>query len=679
MAVVEERMEIDLTGEAFTDELQSNVGASAFTLDHDWFWGGATLEIWTGLGKTGTKLTEGAGDDYVLSVEDTYLTSESGKTVYGKVQVVNAAYQACALYFNGEYIADSVKAAHINTLQDQIDDLGGAQDRITKGSQTIDAGVDVGDAIFPNVTREVVDLCSAADWTDDAEITSTVNSSTSIMPPAALNLTKDTGANTVASISKTQSNQLDFTSKKQNLYLYIDDAATLAKLTTLDCVTIRYGSDASNYYAWEKNKADMAVGWNFIDNLTSATADSTTGTPVIASMDYVYLALKTNNAGDTWTAGKVIMDYWFLASDEEWKTSGQSLPSPQAIYIGSNTVLFKGYTDQLSDLIPSLYYWMGTDGKPTPDRSAAFNDIRLFFALSNTEAVVDIEIEGDAKAINNLATMGYSIGGKDNAGAVVDAVDQYTPDVWTAMSVLPAPSRSMNYCGGVAGKGYSCYGNGGSALLDVDEYVLDSWASMANGTAPARYGSAANRMDNKLYCATGYASGYILDCDEYTPPSTWVNETNKIGSGVYYVSGFELADKGYWLGGYSGAYQTYTHEYVAGTDTWNNRTAFPGSGKYITAAADMLSKGYLTGGDEGSHVSDHDEYDESGDSWTTRTVLSVGACAFMGAFQVGNKYYAFGGYTGGARKNHCLEYIVDAWATVQVMLANRYEMGAFEI
>ena len=60
-----------------------------------------------------------------------------------------------------------------------------------EGSQTIDGSVEIGDPVFFNVTKEPVDLCDIADWTDDAEITSSVNTSDFILGNA-LNLTKDT-------------------------------------------------------------------------------------------------------------------------------------------------------------------------------------------------------------------------------------------------------------------------------------------------------------------------------------------------------------------------------------------------------------------------------------------------------------------------------------------------------
>ena len=606
---VAERMEINLTGAAFLDELHTNVGAGAFALDHDWFWGAADLEIWTGPGKTGVKLTEGAGDDYVLSVEDTYLTSESGKTVYGRVQVVNAAYQLGDLYFNGEYIADSVKAEHINELQDQIDALGGAQDRITKGAQTIDAAVEIGDPIFFNVTKETVDLCDVADWTDDAEMTSSVNTGESILSNA-LNLTKDVGANTVASLSKTVLVQIDFTGKALNLFLYIDDAATLAKLTTLACLTIRYGSDNGNYYQWEIDAADLAVGWNDIIGLTSANADSTTGAPVIASMDYAYLALQTNNAGDTWVAGKAIMDHWFVLSDEEWRLAGAGTPSPQAIYIGSNEVLFAGYTDQFSNLIPGQFYWMRSDGSWTTIPGEAYNGTKLGYAISDTEFIVDIDIEGQNSSITagmgkGGTVKGFVMGGWTGAAAKATIEDMVFSGETSSLIAATLDTAKR----GVAGvssptKGYGMGGNTGAATAVIEDIIFADETSQAIAATlnVARWAPAGVFSDLKGYAAGGYTGAVVEndidDMDFATETSTILAATLDVAKTT--ICGASSAAKGYFLGGDTngaGIYTAVISALVFATEAEANIAATLDTAKAPESSGAMSAlKGFVLGG-----------------------------------------------------------------------------------
>ncbi len=105
------RMTITLTGTTFTDMELSDVGSSAFTLDHDWFTK-QDLVIRTAAAGGGTLLTDGT--DYTLGTEDTDLSARvtaavgSGRNVYHTITVTNASYQTGDLYFSGKYVADSL-------------------------------------------------------------------------------------------------------------------------------------------------------------------------------------------------------------------------------------------------------------------------------------------------------------------------------------------------------------------------------------------------------------------------------------------------------------------------------------------------------------------------------------------------------------------------------------------
>ncbi len=113
------KMNIALLGVTFTDYPLSNVGSTAFQLEHDWFTR-QDLAIRTAASGGGTLLVEGT--DYTLSVEDTGLSSRvtaavgSGRNVMSTITVINATYQATALYFSGKYIADSNDAAYDDQL-----------------------------------------------------------------------------------------------------------------------------------------------------------------------------------------------------------------------------------------------------------------------------------------------------------------------------------------------------------------------------------------------------------------------------------------------------------------------------------------------------------------------------------------------------------------------------------
>lgn len=168
-----------------------------------------------------------------------------------------------------------------------------------------------------NAAEEEVDNCDTADWTDSADMTTSLNESEYKENTKALNLTKDAGASATASTYKTTTS-VNFTSKNLSLWLYVKDATARAKLATSSCLTIRFGSDSSNYYQWAKDLTDLSVGWNLIKNLTSSNADSTTGSPTITACDYTYVALTATAAATTWSAGDFIMDDIKLTSGTMW-------------------------------------------------------------------------------------------------------------------------------------------------------------------------------------------------------------------------------------------------------------------------------------------------------------------------------------------------------------------------
>jgi hypothetical protein len=194
-----------------------------------------------------------------------------------------------------------------------------------------------------NNAEGTVDNCDATTgWTDSADMTVSQNVTTFYQGVASLNLTKDAGASATASTVKTVTSQ-DFTNKNLSLILYVVDAAALAKLAATGCVTIRYGSDSSNYYVWTYDLTDLTVGKNVLNALDSTNADSTTGTPVLATMTYFYIGLTATGAAITWSAGDILMD--------DIKVQGPTLYSrntPNAIPKTDSIILYLDTTITIS-------------------------------------------------------------------------------------------------------------------------------------------------------------------------------------------------------------------------------------------------------------------------------------------------------------------------------------------
>jgi len=91
-------------------------------------------------------------------------------------------------------------------------------------------------------------------------------------------------------------------------WIYIKDQTTLDYFATSTCVRIGIGSDTSNYYYKTWDKADLAVGWNWLNSGTTALGSlSSVGTPT-GDLDTLRIIITTNNATDSWSSGDVIYD-----------------------------------------------------------------------------------------------------------------------------------------------------------------------------------------------------------------------------------------------------------------------------------------------------------------------------------------------------------------------------------
>ncbi len=123
---VRHRMRFNINLTAFTDEIHTSVGSAAFILSellegtgHDWF-SSEDLVIRTAAGGGGTLLV--LNTDYVVlgvnSDRTTEATAAAGttKTICLQIQITNAAYQACALYFSGKYWGDYADPEDLNNL-----------------------------------------------------------------------------------------------------------------------------------------------------------------------------------------------------------------------------------------------------------------------------------------------------------------------------------------------------------------------------------------------------------------------------------------------------------------------------------------------------------------------------------------------------------------------------------
>jgi len=176
---------------------------------------------------------------------------------------------------------------------------------------------------------EQVDACDVTTgWTDSADCTLSVNSTTYLQGSGSLNITKDGSASTTCSTYKTTTS-LSFASKILAVWLYIKDTTTLNKLeATGTAVAVNFGNDGSNNWRWNFLKSELSTGWNYLGSLSPSNADTTTGSPSTAACDYTAISIYSANTSDTWSDGDLIFDNIFLAEAADYyKTVESSYPS----------------------------------------------------------------------------------------------------------------------------------------------------------------------------------------------------------------------------------------------------------------------------------------------------------------------------------------------------------------
>jgi hypothetical protein len=103
-----------LSGYAIVDDLIKRTSSTAYRIGHDLIIG-SSVEIWTGLLKTGTKLT--LTTDYTLTDQNTYYSgaTQANTPIWTKIAIVNGAYQNMNLYVTYTTIGDLMSVE--NTLE----------------------------------------------------------------------------------------------------------------------------------------------------------------------------------------------------------------------------------------------------------------------------------------------------------------------------------------------------------------------------------------------------------------------------------------------------------------------------------------------------------------------------------------------------------------------------------
>ena len=143
-------------------------------------------------------------------------------------------------------------------------------------------------------------------WTAVTGTTLTASTAYYKSSPSSISILKVGTASTSVALTKIVP-ALDFSNQFLSLWIFIADSTMLGLLQDVSSLVIKYGSDASNYYFWSKNKTVLSVGWNLLDNLTSANG-SVVGTAVLTAMTYVNLNFGATATTATWGINALNLD-----------------------------------------------------------------------------------------------------------------------------------------------------------------------------------------------------------------------------------------------------------------------------------------------------------------------------------------------------------------------------------
>lgn len=163
-------------------------------------------------------------------------------------------------------------------------------------------------------TEAVDDFEDYTTWTAGTDTVLADNTTRFKENTKSMSIAKTGTTGTSMSATKTVTSR-DFTSKRLNLWVYITALSDLVASGT--ALTVRYGSDSSNYYYLNVAIGSLSTGWNYI-TFTSATATGTTGSPTIAACDYLAIIFNTDLAADTIAADRILVDDANVASSDDF-------------------------------------------------------------------------------------------------------------------------------------------------------------------------------------------------------------------------------------------------------------------------------------------------------------------------------------------------------------------------
>jgi len=168
-----------------------------------------------------------------------------------------------------------------------------------------------------NIELTVDDCNATTSWTASTDATAvTVDTSTFKTRTGSLKLGKSGTSEATFNYSKTVGTARDFRNGVVGCFVKFSSLSGLA--TTGNAVSVRFGSDSSNYYQKNYFKSDLLTAWNFLYFKLNDSDITTTGNPDDSACDYFQIVFTTTAVTDVFVTGTILLDNIFVVHEDHF-------------------------------------------------------------------------------------------------------------------------------------------------------------------------------------------------------------------------------------------------------------------------------------------------------------------------------------------------------------------------
>ena len=200
---------------------------------------------------------------------------------------------------------------------------------------------------------------------------------------------------------------------------------------------------------------------------------------------------------------------YFSASAQQWGVSESATPT--GLYIGSDTIVLKGYAGGLTSLTAGEFYYMNSSGKLTSNSGDAFNNVKVGFSISTTELLVDIDVFGTNSPLERgFGDVVFSTDvGERDFGLMTEGVDYSVSGNTLRLNLNQRYLfRSFELKSGTV---LSCSANVSGAVMHIEcteDCIIDGTVTLNNranfGNHPTEWDY---NIDGVVYSSPGVAPG----------------------------------------------------------------------------------------------------------------------------------------------------------------------------